>query len=134
LDALSRVLIRRFAICVLFLILWFCLLIVGSEIGYRSHSRWLSLSRHEYDMINYCRAAILRPGGQSFCEDPTCIGPLRKIVAALEGAGSELMRTGRVSDDLLKAISHHYGAPRETWREQSNMYWYLKTGGGKTCR
>ena len=76
-------------------------------------------------------AAILRPGGQYFYEDPTCIGPLRKIAAALEEAGRELMLRGRVSRGLLKAIAGDYGISRVVWREQSNMYWYLKSGGGK---
>ncbi len=60
LNAVSRVLIRCFASCVLFLILWFCLFIVGGESGYRLHSRWFSLSRHEYDLINYCGMGLLK--------------------------------------------------------------------------
>jgi len=53
LDAVAGVLIRCFVLSVCLMLLWFVLLLVGSDWAYSIHSRWFEIDRHNFDAMCY---------------------------------------------------------------------------------
>ena len=60
LDGLSGVLIRCFFFSFTLLLFWFLFFLLGGELGYRIHSKWFMLSRHDYDLLNYYGMAFVK--------------------------------------------------------------------------
>jgi putative sterol carrier protein len=75
-------------------------------------------------------ATILRPGAESFTAPPYR-NYLKEILASLEEAGRELVGQGKISPEVLKSISNHYGVSKKLWRTYTNLHWALKRNGGK---
>ena len=72
-------------------------------------------------------ATILRPGAQGLYTSPYGMGYLKNALESLEQAGKEIIEEGKVSKDVMKAISKNY-IPLAAWREGANLYWHLKSG------
>jgi hypothetical protein len=60
LEILSNILIRCFIIGVLFITFWFIFFLLGGDLGYTIHAKWFQISRHEYDLLNYCGMALIK--------------------------------------------------------------------------
>ena len=60
LDALAKVLLRCFVLGFLPLLIWFALLVLAGDWTYEIHSKWFSLTRHEFDVIHYCGSGLLK--------------------------------------------------------------------------
>ena len=79
-------------------------------------------------------ATLLRPGAEFLAKAPTCAPYLRRVLAALEEAGRELVLSGRVPKAISRTVSSGFGIPPDTWREQANMHFHLESrtepGGG----
>ncbi|MDI6767207.1 MAG: NAD(P)H-dependent oxidoreductase [Bacteroidota bacterium] len=70
-------------------------------------------------------ATILRPGAEGLYGSPYGKEYLKKVLESLEQAGKEIIEKGKVSKNVMKAISKNY-IPLAAWREGANWYWYLK--------
>jgi hypothetical protein len=62
LESVAKVLIRSFLLGAALLALWWCIFLVGGDRMYELHSRWFDLTRHEFDVINYCGMAFVKIG------------------------------------------------------------------------
>jgi len=62
LESVAKVLIRSFLLGAALLALWWCIFLVGGDRMYELHSRWFDLTRHEFDVINYCAMAFAKIG------------------------------------------------------------------------
>ena len=60
LEILSNILIRCFFIGVVFITFWFIFFLLGGEAGHMIHSKLFQISRHEYDLLNYCGMAFVK--------------------------------------------------------------------------
>ena len=60
LDVVSRVLIRCFWGGVIFLLIWIVFFITLGDGIYSVHSRWFTISRQQFDMINYSGIALIK--------------------------------------------------------------------------
>jgi len=60
LEILSSILIRCFAIGVIFVTLWFIFFLLGRDSGYMIHNNLFQISRHEYDLLNYYGMAFVK--------------------------------------------------------------------------
>lgn len=60
LEIISKVLIRSFAMGVILTLFWFCFFLLGGDMGYKMHSNLFQISRHEYDVMNYCGMAFVK--------------------------------------------------------------------------
>jgi hypothetical protein len=61
LESLAAILIRSFFLAVAFLLLWFFLYVLGGGAwSYTMNAPWSALSRHDYDVLNYCAMAFVK--------------------------------------------------------------------------
>jgi hypothetical protein len=61
LESLAAILIRCFFLSVALLLLWFFFYVLGGgEWSYSMNSPGSSLSRHDYDLLNYCAMAFVK--------------------------------------------------------------------------
>lgn len=61
LEGLAAILIRCFFLAVAFLLLWFFLYVLGGgEWSYTMTAPWSALSRHDFDLLNYCAMAFVK--------------------------------------------------------------------------
>lgn len=59
-EKLSGILIRCFFLSLALLFFWFGFYVLGGDLGYTTHSKWFSLSRHDYDLLNYYGMAFVK--------------------------------------------------------------------------
>jgi hypothetical protein len=57
---LASVLIRCFWYCFGLLLLWFWFFITAGDWAYNLHNNIFSITRHDFDMINYCGLAVVK--------------------------------------------------------------------------
>jgi len=61
LERLAAILIRCFFLSVVLLLLWFFFYVLGGgEWSYAVNSPWTTLSRHDYDLLNYSAMAFVK--------------------------------------------------------------------------
>lgn len=60
LESLSFVVGTCFLFSFLLLLFWFIFYLVGGDWGYKVHSTWFELSRHDYDVLNYFGMAFVK--------------------------------------------------------------------------
>jgi len=61
LERLAAILIRSFFLSVALLLVWFFFYVLGGgEWSYTMNSPWSALSRHDYDLLNYCAMAFVK--------------------------------------------------------------------------
>ncbi len=61
LESLAGIFIRCFFLSVGLLLLWFFFYVLGGgEWSYSMNSPWSALSRHDYDLLNYCAMAFVK--------------------------------------------------------------------------
>jgi len=61
LERLAGILIRCFFLSVALLLVWFFFYVLGGgDLSYNINSRWSSLSRHDYDVLNYYAMAFVK--------------------------------------------------------------------------
>jgi hypothetical protein len=61
LESLAAILIRCFLLAVAFLLLWFFFYVLGGrEWSYTLIPHWSSLTRHDYDLLNYGAMAFVK--------------------------------------------------------------------------
>lgn len=61
LESLAAILIRSFFLAVALLLVWFFFYVLGGgEWSYTMNSPWSSLTRHDYDLLNYCAMAFVK--------------------------------------------------------------------------
>lgn len=72
-------------------------------------------------------ASILRPGAESLFQAPYYSNYLKKVLSAIEQAGTDLVEKGNISKTLLDQISSDFGVKKEIWRQGANLHWYLRS-------
>jgi hypothetical protein len=61
LERLAAIAIRCFFLAVALLFVWFFFYVLGGrEWSYTLISHWSDLSRHDYDLLNYCAMAFVK--------------------------------------------------------------------------
>ncbi len=60
LEALAAILGGTFLFNLAILIVWFCFILFVPDWLYRVNNNWFAISRHEFDVINYCGIAFLK--------------------------------------------------------------------------
>ena len=60
LRLIEAVLWRCLALCIVFLAFWFLAILLAGDFAYATQSRWFELSRHEFELINYCGMGLLK--------------------------------------------------------------------------
>ncbi|MCX5863092.1 MAG: DUF6868 family protein [Desulfomonile sp.] len=60
LETLSVIFVTCFLLSFLLLLFWFIFYLVGGDWGYKIHSKWFELSRHDYDLLNYFGMAFVK--------------------------------------------------------------------------
>jgi hypothetical protein len=61
LEGLAAILIRCFFLAVAFLLVWFLLYVLGGGAwSYTMNAPWSTLSRHDYDVLNYSAMAFVK--------------------------------------------------------------------------
>lgn len=61
LESLAAILIRSFLLAVALLLLWFFLYVLGGGAwSYSMNTPWSTLSRHDFDLLNYSAMAFVK--------------------------------------------------------------------------
>jgi flagellar biosynthesis protein FlhB len=60
LEALSGILLRCFVIGVVFILFWFFFFQFSGDMGYEIQAKLFKITRHEYDLLNYCGMAFVK--------------------------------------------------------------------------
>ena len=61
LERLAGILIRSFFLAIVLLLFWFFLYVLGGGgWSYSLNSPWSTLTRHDFDMLNYCAMAFVK--------------------------------------------------------------------------
>jgi hypothetical protein len=60
LEILSSIFIRCFAIGYAVVLLWFFIFMLAGDAGYDISTKLFKITRHEYDLINYCGIAFAK--------------------------------------------------------------------------
>jgi len=60
LEAASGVLLRCFVLGVALLVLWFVFFLVGGEMAYGLHGKLFDITKHEFELLNYCGMALVK--------------------------------------------------------------------------
>jgi hypothetical protein len=60
LHALAKVLLRCFLLGVLLLLVWGGFFLLAGDWTYRINSRWFDLTRHEFELIQYCGIVLAK--------------------------------------------------------------------------
>jgi hypothetical protein len=60
LDAIAKVLIRCFLMGVVVMLVWVGFLVLAGDFAYNVHSRFISLSREQFNCIQYAALAITK--------------------------------------------------------------------------
>lgn len=60
LEALATILGGSFLISYAVLLLWFLIFLFAPDCLYGLNTKWFAISRHEFDVINYCGMAFLK--------------------------------------------------------------------------
>ena len=59
-EALATVLGGSFLISYAVLVVWFLIILFAPDCFYGLNTKWFAISRHEFDLINYCGMAFLK--------------------------------------------------------------------------
>lgn len=62
LDAVSMILLASFGLGMLVLMLWFVFLLVGGDFLHQIHASLFDVTRHEFDLVNYCGIILVKLG------------------------------------------------------------------------
>jgi hypothetical protein len=60
LEALATILGGSFLISYVVLLLWFFIFLFAPDCLYGINTKWFAISRHEFELINYCGMAFLK--------------------------------------------------------------------------
>ena len=60
LEALATILGGSFLISYAILLIWFLMFLFAPDCLYGMNTRWFAISRHEFDLINYCGIAGMK--------------------------------------------------------------------------
>jgi hypothetical protein len=61
LERLAGILIRSFFFAIVLLLFWFFLYVLGGGAwSYRINFPWSTMTRHDYDLLNYCAMAFVK--------------------------------------------------------------------------
>ena len=56
----SQILIRCFLFSFILILFWFCIFLIGDDWAFTIHSLFIGISKHEFDLMNYCGMAFLK--------------------------------------------------------------------------
>ena len=59
-DSLSGILLRGFFLSYALLLVWFLFYLLAGDFGSAISSQWFPVSRHDYDLVNYCGMAFVK--------------------------------------------------------------------------
>ena len=59
-ESWAGILIRCFFLSFALLLLWFVVYLLGGDWGFRIHSKWFGLNRHDYDLLYYYGMAFVK--------------------------------------------------------------------------
>jgi hypothetical protein len=61
LEVTAKILLRCFILNFAFILFWFFFFLIGSSRwGYEFHSKIFDITRHEFELINYCGMAFVK--------------------------------------------------------------------------
>jgi hypothetical protein len=60
LNTCAGILLRCFILSLVLLLFWFVFFLLAGDLGYWIHSHWFDLTRHDFDLINYCGMALVK--------------------------------------------------------------------------
>lgn len=60
LECISQILLRCFLLAVMLLLFWFSFFLIGGDWAFGIHSSLIEITKHEFDLLNYCGMALLK--------------------------------------------------------------------------
>ncbi|MFB3884926.1 MAG: DUF6868 family protein [Thermodesulfobacteriota bacterium] len=60
LETVAMVLLRLFILGLGFLLLWIFLYLIAPDWIFKMNARWFDISKHDFDLINYCGIGFLK--------------------------------------------------------------------------